>query len=202
MQKDRDLRILKTLGKKNNQTFTELKKDTRMGTESLVLGLKELIKNKIVIQDRKSKRYAIRTDIKSKVLLAPQKQKNNLMNLDLDIAMSELRESDTPFDIGYTLLRTAMFYLSKLTLELHSPELNEIEKHECKRIIQKCNDTIEQTFDVLGRIDFDQTIALQRGLDNATTIPNYELNSANIATPRQQRRAKKISARIIREVVK
>ncbi|MBL7002119.1 MAG: hypothetical protein ISR80_05120 [Nitrosopumilus sp.] len=196
MQKDRDSRILESLGKKNNQTFTELRKDTKMGTESLVLGLDELIEKKIVTKDDKSKKYAIRTDIKSKILLAPQKQKNNPMNMDLDIAMDELRESDTPFEIGYALLRSAMFYLSKLTLELHSPDLNEIERHECKRFIKKCNDTIEQTFDVLGRIDIDQTIALKHGLDNATTIPNFEVISANKANPRQIRKAHKIAKKI------
>ena len=70
MQKTRELQILEKLGKQNEQSFAELKKSNgvKMGTESLVLGLEELMKKKLVKKDLKSKRYSILSDSKNKTL--------------------------------------------------------------------------------------------------------------------------------------
>lgn len=196
----REEKILSALSKKNYQTFQEIFRSEAMGRKSTKLGFDKLQDEGLIGRDPKTKKYFIKTDIKNKVISAPTKTKHNLMNFDLDLVMKELREHDTPFELGYTLLRSAMFYLSKLTLEQYTPNLTDIERYECSKLIKRCNDTIEQTFNILGQIDMGQTLAIKQGLENATTIPGYEKSLEKLATNRQQRRAKKIAVKINREV--
>jgi len=205
VQKTRETTILEILGKQNDQTFREIQNSSRiinngkkMGTESCVLGLKELMKKELVKKDEKTKHYSIRTDTKNKTLLATRK--HNIMSFDLDESMKELRENETPFEVGYVLLRGALYDLSKFTLERLSPGLQENERHEYDQLIKRCNDAIERTFSVLESIDPYQTEAIRVLLDNATTIPGYELGLEKIATNRQQRRAKKIAVRIVKKI--
>ena len=198
----REGKILSSLSKKNHQTFQEIFRDQKMGRKSAKLGFDKLVKDGLIDRDSKTKKYFIKTNIKNKILLAPTKTKRNLMDIDLDLSMQELRVSDTPFELGYTLLRSAMFYLSKLTLEQYAPNLSDIERYECYKLIKRCNDTIEQTFNVLGQIDMPQTLAIKQGLENAITIPGYEKELAKTSTNRQQRRANKISVKILKEVKK
>ena len=175
---------------------------SKMGRGCLALGLTDLIKDKIIKKEEATKRYFIKTKIENKTILASQKQKNDIMNLDLDICMKELEENETRFELGYGLLRSAMYYLSKLTLERHSPKLTNLEKVECDRLIKRCNDTIERTFDVLYDKNFEQASALKKGLDTAITNPGYEFKMFKSATNRQQRRALKIPPKISKHVIK
>ncbi len=199
MQKKRESIILEILGKKNNLTFREILLDSRiindgkqMGTESLVLGLDELVRKNLIEKDKK--RYSIISNTDNKTLLGVRK--HNLMNYDLDEKMKELADNEEPFVIGYALIRGAMFDLSKFTLERSSSGLKENEKVEFDNIIKRCNDTIEKTFSVLHDLDELQYEAIKTAIDNAITIPEYEKGLAKLSTNRQQRRAKKIAVKI------
>lgn len=204
MQKTREGIILEILGKKNNLTFAELIKASKtdmgkkMGTESCVLGLKELKIKKLIKKDEKTKRYSLITNTDNKILLSTRK--HNLLNFNLDEMMEELKEHETPFVMGYSLLRGAMYDLPKFTLERHSVKLAEHEKRELDKVIKCCNDTIERTFNVLEKLDENQTTAIKIGIDNAMTIPYYEEQLEKLATNRQKRRAKKISIKIIKTI--
>ena len=85
-----------------------------------------------------------------------------------------------------------MFTLPKYTLELHSTRLTNIEKVECKKFIDRCNNTIRRTFEVLENLDFSQALSLKRGLEAGITDPELEKKLSGLANNRQKRRAKKI----------
>ena len=68
MQKVRETTILKCLGQENNQNFARLKITTKLGTESLVLGLKELMDKKLVKKDPETKIYTLQSETKNKTL--------------------------------------------------------------------------------------------------------------------------------------
>jgi len=189
MQKTRELKILEALGKQNNQSFAEIIRSERMGTESLVLGLNELIKKKLVKQDKKTKRYSIQSDSKNKTLQLLEK--NNISKLNPE-TLEKLRDEVMPFETGYTLLRSAMFTLSKLTLGQNDPDLNPFEKREFKNQIKRHNEVIEKTFDILYSIDIDQTLAMKKGLDTSITQPDMEFKLSGLANKRQKRIAKKL----------
>lgn len=190
MQKTRNMIILEKLGKENNQSFAELKKNPMMGTESLVLGLKELKKDGLVKQDPKTKRYSIQSDTTNKTLQLLKRNHDPYGN-DPEI-LEKLRYVDFPFETGYTLLRTTMFTLSKLTLAQNDPNLSPFEKLEFKKQIKLHNKVIEKTFDVLFSINSDQTLAMKKGLDAAITEPQTEFKLSALANKRQKRKAKRI----------
>lgn len=174
-------------------------RELKMGRGALSLGLKELVEEGIIKKD--VYRYSIQTKpTKNKILSDVEDRK--LMDFDLDKAMEELRVNEEPFVLGYTLLRSAMFSLPKFTLELHSTRLTKQEKEELKKIIERCNQTIRRTFEILEGLDFTQTLALKQGLDNAMTIPGYERKMFSKATNRQQRRGIKIAKKINAHVLK
>jgi len=191
MQKTRELQILEKLGKQNEQSFAELKKSNgvKMGTESLVLGLEELMKKKLVKKDLKSKRYSILSDSKNKTLQLLEKNNINKLNPE---TLEKLRYESMPFETGFTLLRSVMFTLSKLTLGQNDPDLTPFEKREFKNQIKLHNEVIERTFDILYDIDIDQTLAMKKGLDSAITQPGTEFKLSGLANNRQKRKSKKL----------
>lgn len=197
MQKTRENTILEILTKTPNLTTNQIRQKAKMGTESCVLGLKELMEKNLIKKDEKTKTYSIRTDFKNKILSELKQTKHDFMRFDLDECMKELKENDDPFENGYILIRSAMYNLSKFTLERYSPNLSNIEKLEYDKLIKRCNDAIERTFDVLENIDPYRAMAIRMGIDHATTIPGYELGLEKLASNRQQRRGKKIAVKII-----
>ena len=91
-KKERHERIITTLRKKNDQTWTELIKSTNLSTESLTFGLSELIEQKLIKKNKKTKRYHLRVETKNKTLSVARDF--NIMSLDLDESMKELRENE------------------------------------------------------------------------------------------------------------
>lgn len=197
MQKTRENTILEILTKEKELTTNQIRVKAKMGTESCVLGLKELMEKNLIEKNEKTKCYSIRIDFKNKILLELKKQKHDFMRFDLDDCMEELKENENPFENGYILIRSAMYNLSKFTLERYSPKLSNIEKLEYDKLIERCNDTIARTFDVLESIEPYRAMAIRIGIDNATTIPGYEMGLEKLANNRQQRRGKKIAFKII-----
>lgn len=198
MQKTREITILEILGMKNDLTFAELRKIGKMGTESLVLGLEELMKKKLVKKDFKTKRYILQTETKNKMLLLLQKK--NIIGLDPKHIEEELRDVDFPFEVGYALLRSSMFTLSKLTVAQNTPKLTVFEKSEFEKLIKHHNLIIQTTFDVLYDIDFNQTLALKKLLDTTITDPKVELKKSATANQRQKRRAEKTIKKINKHI--
>jgi hypothetical protein len=190
MQKKRNSTILELLGKQNNQSFAELKRVGHMGTESLVLGLKDLMDDKLVKKDLKTKRYSIQSDSTNKTLQLLKKNHEGYSS-DPEI-LEKLRDEDFPFETGYTLLRTTMFTLTKLTLAQNDPDLTSFEKMEFKNQIKLHNKVIEKTFDILYSIDFDQTLAMKKGLDVAISEPQTELKLSGLANKKQKRKSKRL----------
>ncbi len=191
----RQIKIVQALSTKRLQIFQELYKLTKMGRGALAMGLKELEHQGIVKRNDKKEYYLV-TKIKGSktknTKIIDSDHVSDIMNFDLDKGIEELRSNKEPFVIGYTLLRNAMFSIPKLSLELHSSKLTSSEKKEYEDLIKRYNQTIKKTFEVLEEIDFEQTLALKQGLDNAMTIPQYELKMADLANKRHKKRAGKI----------
>ncbi len=191
----RQIKIVQALSTKRLQTFQELYKLTKMGRGALAMGLKELEHQGIVKRNDKKEYYLVTKTKGSKTKntrIIDSDHVSDIMNFDLDEGIEELRSNKEPFVIGYTLLRNAMFSIPKLSLELHSSKLTSSEKKEYEDLIKRYNQTIKKTFEVLEEIDFEQTLALKQGLDNAMTIPQYELKMADLANKRHKKRAGKI----------
>jgi len=191
---ERHEKIFTALGKRNGQTFQELTVSADISREPLWLGLKELKTQEVIKRKKKTKRYYLQSKTKNKALRVARDF--NIMNFDLEDAMMGLREHETPFELGYTILRSVMYYQSKLNLEQHSPGLTKFEKIECERLIDHCNKVIKKTFEVLEEIDVKQALAIKRALDLATTIPQFELKMAGLANRAQKRRAERIAKKI------
>ena len=188
MQKVRETTILKCLGQENNQNFARLKITTKLGTESLVLGLKELMDKKLVKKDPETKIYTLQSETKNKTL--ELLKKNHVYGDDPEI-LEKLRDESFPFETGYTFLQNAMFTLSKLTLAQNSPDLTSFEKLEFKKQIQYHNSAIEKAFEVLYDIDDKQTLALKKLLDTTLTKPDSVFKLSGLANRKQRRRAKR-----------
>jgi len=171
--------ILAILARKDKQTAQEILNNSKtvneikMGRGALFLGLDELKEEGIIKKDEKTKRYSIQSEIKNKTL--HKLQNFNIEDIDPNDLVNGIKETGTPFEIGYVLLRSAMFNLSKLTLEQHSPGLTKFEKDKFERLIIHHNKVIKKTFEGLEEIDFNQTLALKKALDMGITIPQFEL---------------------------
>ena len=190
----RQEKILEALGKQNNQTFTNLiDSKPKIDRDSLSKGLKELQEEKLIKKQKDTKCYYL-PETKNKTLRAAQKY--NIMKFDLEDTIKELKEDDTPFELGHTLLRSVTYYLSKLTLQQHSPGLTKSERCECERLIKYCNIVIKKTFETLEEIDIKQTMILKKVLDVVTTNPQFELQMAGFANRAQRRRADRIAKKI------
>jgi len=197
----RENTIITILAKNNGQTSMQIYKDSKlsnekkMGRGALYLGLESLQEENVIKMD-KDRKYWIQNEVKDKKLSGILKM--DLMKADLNKYMKELKEHETPFEIGFVLLRTSMYTLSKLTLEQHSPQLTPIEKEEYQKLIEHCNMTIKRTFETLEEIDFKQTIALKKGLDITTTIPQFELKMESVSKKSHRTKATKIIKEIMR----
>jgi hypothetical protein len=181
---ERHQRIIKFLSTRiNSPTFQEMNDEIRdenskkIGRGVLFLGVNELLDEGIITKDKKIKRYSLVTNVQEndKVRLL---KNQGVMNVDLDKSMKELREHDTPFELGYALIQSAMYSLPKYTLELNSTRLTKQEKTYCENFIKKCNQTIKKTFEVLEEIDWNQTMILKQGLEYSST-PKFDSNKKN-----------------------
>jgi hypothetical protein len=191
-------RIVLSLSKKNNQTFQEVYRSMTIGRTNLQWGLDDLISQNIIHKNKETKRYSLKIETKNKVLLEIRKSK--LTENNIEDRMKELREHEYPFDLGRAILRSALFTLSKLTLEKHSPKLTPAEVFEFDHVIKFYNNSIKKTFEVLEEIDFEQTLALKQGLDYAMTIPGYEKERFESLGPNEKRRKTKLAKKIIRNI--
>jgi len=196
----RQEKILEALGKQNYQTFTNLiDSKPKIDRDSLSKGLQELQEQKLIKKKKDTKRYYL-PETKNKILRVAQTF--NIMKFDLEDSMKELREHETPFELGYTLLRSVTYYLTKLTLEQHSPGLKESERCECERLIKYCNKILKKTFEVLEEIDIKQAMVLKKALDVVTTNPQFELQMAGLANRAQRRRGVRIARKIYKYLPK
>lgn len=196
----RQEKILEALGKQNYQTFTNLiDSRPKIDRDSLSKGLQELQEQKLIKKKKDTKRYYL-PETKNKKLRAARDY--NIMKFDLEDTIKELREHENPFELGYTLLRSVTYYLSKLTIEQHSPGLTKSERDECERLIKYCNKVIKKTFEVLEEIDIKQTMVLGKALDVVTTNPRFELQMAGLANRVQRRRSEKIARKIYKHLPK
>lgn len=193
----RQEKILESLGKQNYQTFTDLfYSKPKIDRDSLSKGLNELYKEqKLIKKQEDTNRYYLPETKNKKLLMA---RDHNIMKIDLESSMKELREHDTPFELGYTLLRSVTYYLSQLTIEQYSPGLKESERYECERLIKHCNKIIKQTFEILEEINIKQAMILKKALDVVTTNPQYERQIAGLANRAQKRQAERTAKKIHR----
>lgn len=185
----RQEQIIEFLSTNRNGTFQEIFRGRKMGRGALAMGIKELLEEDVIKKDGTT--YTIQNKPKRNKILR-EVDRQNMMSYDLEECMESLKKEKMPFEIGYTLLRTAMFSLPKLILDLHSTRLTKSEKNELEKVIEHYNKTIKRTFEVLEEIDFSQTMVLRQGLDNAMTDPQFELKMAGLAKKKHKRKAKKI----------
>jgi len=139
-RKESHEKIITALGKQNDQTWTGLSKSTELSSKPLRDGINELITENII--KKNGKHYNLQSETKNKILSS--KELSKLLSIDIDEYIKELREHETPFELGYTILRNAMYYHSKLILEQHSPILTKVEKIGYERLIEHCNEVIKK----------------------------------------------------------
>lgn len=201
----RQERILSILGMKNGLTAKEIinlsnnPNTGKIGRSEAFRGLNELLEQKIITRDE-SKKYFIQTETKNKTLLITQEY--DVMKIDVEESMKELKEYDFPFILGRKLLRAVMFDLQKFTLERHTPRLADHEKYHFDKLIERCNDIIEKTFDTLGQIDLEQTISLKISLDKSITDPNYPKEMYESMNENERRRNEKVNKKITDHLIK
>ena len=190
-------RIVKLLSTRiDSPTFQEMNNEIRneegkkIGRGVLHLGVNKLLDEKIITKDKKTKRYNLVTVIKKnkKIQLI---ENNKIMDFDLRL-LDNLWLEEKPFEFGYALLRTAMFLLPKYTLEINSVFLKKSEKKEIEKFIDKCNKTIEITFEKLHEINPTQTAALRKGLEDSLTVPQFEFKASGLANKRQKKKMKEV----------
>ncbi len=185
----RQEKIIEFLSTNRNGTFQEIFKSCKMGRGALAMGLKELLDEDVIKKDEM--KYTIQNKpAKNKKIKVVED--NKLMNYDLEECMTALGNEKMPFETGYTLLRTAMFSLPKLMLELNSTKLPKSERDSLQEIITRYNQTIRRTFEVLYDIDPIQTSILKDGLEKSLTDPQFEKKMSGLATKKHKNRSKKI----------
>ena len=176
--------IIQALGPANGQKFSVLSKNLGLNDKTLFTGLMALKKSGYIEQRNGKLWYLYETKNKKIIRF----KKSGLMDLNLQQALEELKDSNNPFELGHILLQSVFSTLQELNLEQHKVKVSDADKSQIEDIIDFCNKVIKNIFKVLKDINEDQTEVLSNSL-NIVLSPFSNLYIPKTLKPKERKLA-------------